>query len=67
MKSKYVVLSENSHDATIYSEVKSFKNEPEALAFYRNPKNQRMYGTLFLERHSKDGVSEWNDREERWV
>lgn len=42
MKTKYVVLRESSHDVTnghsSYSKVKSFRNEPEAMAFITDPK-----------------------------
>ena len=53
MKSKYVVLRESGYDVTnghsSYSKVKSFRNEPEAMAFITDPKNLRLYGELFLE------------------
>ncbi|MBQ8619072.1 MAG: hypothetical protein IJ418_16370 [Clostridia bacterium] len=71
MKSKYVVLQESSYDITnghsTYKKVKTFKNEPEAIAFVSDPKNIRMYGGLFLECHSADGVCyEWNADRQEW-
>lgn len=71
MKTKYVISKESGYDVTnghsSYKTVRTFRNEPEAMAFYNDPKNRRMYGSLFLERHDERGVSEWDDREEKWA
>lgn len=72
MKTKYVVLRESSYDVTnghsSYSKVKSFRNEPEAMAFITDPKNLRLYGELFLELYSYDGSRyEWDSSKQEWV
>lgn len=71
MKTKYVVSKETSYDVTSghssYKTIRTFRNEPEAIAFYNDPKSRRMYGSLFLERHTEQGVSEWDDRTEEWM
>lgn len=72
MKSKYVVLREDSYDVTnghsSYSKVKTFRNEAEALTFISDPKNLRMYGELFLECRSYDGLTyEWDTSKQEWI
>lgn len=72
MKAKYVVYNETGHDEetgeTLYSRVKTFKNEPEALDFIDNPKNLYMYGELFLELHSPDGTRyDWDSHQRAWI
>ena len=71
MKSKYVVLRESGYDVTnghsSYSKVKSFRNEPEAMAFISDPKNLLMHGELFLERHDPDGKHyDWDESKQEW-
>lgn len=72
MKAKYVVYREYCFDETIggtlYKRVKTFKNEPEAMAFIDDPKNLYMYGELFLERHYPDGnICDWDACKQEWV
>lgn len=72
MKSKYEVFRESGYDETnghsSYSKVKSFRNEPEAVAFITDPKNLRMYGELYLERRCDDGACyEWDACKKEWV
>lgn len=72
MRSKYVVLRESSYDVTnghsSYSKVKTFRNEADALGFISDPKNLRMYGELFLECHSYDGLTyEWDVSKQEWI
>lgn len=70
MKTKYVIYADDGFDAdrccVTYNTLKTFRNEPDALAFYNNPKNQRMYRSLYMERHEESGVFEWNERRECW-
>jgi len=59
-------LDENGHP--IPETIKRFKNETDAMAFYRDWKNYRRYGTMYMKRDGKDGGSEiWDDRKEEWV
>lgn len=72
MKSKYVVLHEGGYDVTDghspYKKVKTFKNEPEAMAFITDPKNLYMYGELFLEYYSADGKQyDWDSGKQEWI
>ena len=72
MKSKYIVLRGGNYDETggrsIYKKVKTFKNEPEAIAFVSDPKNLRMHGELFLKCHNYDGNRrEWDACKKEWV
>ena len=61
MKAKYVVFHDEDHP------IKTFKNEPEAVSFYGNPKSSRQYGSLFLERHDADGsIYTYNDHTRGW-
>lgn len=71
MKRKYEVLKETGYDITnghsSYGVVKAFKNERDAFAFYSDPKNLRMHGELFLERHDPDGKHyEWDGGKQEW-
>lgn len=72
MKTKYVVLRESSYDVadghSSYSKVKDFRHENDALAFVTDPMNLRMYGEMFLEYHSPDGlIYEWDGSKQEWV
>lgn len=72
MKAKYYVYREYCHDettgGTLYKRIKTFKNEPEAMAFIDDPKNLYMYGELFLECHSPDGkIYDWESYKQEWV
>lgn len=72
MKAKYIVKKESGYDATrhrpSYETIRTFRNEPEAIAFCNAPKNQRIYGVLFLERHDAEGGrSEWDPNREEWI
>lgn len=72
MKAKYVVKKESGYDVakhcSSYETVRTFRNEPEAMAFCNDPKNQRMCGMLFLERRDAEGGrSEWNSDRKEWV
>lgn len=70
MKKKFEIYNESGIDENGYpirTMVKSFKNEPEALAFYNNKRNIRRYGTMYMSK-SADGASyNWDDRREEWV
>ena len=72
MKAKYAVYREYCHDETtggiLYKRVKTFKNEPEAMAFIDDPKNLYMYGELFLECHYPDGkIFDWDSYKRKWI
>lgn len=72
MKSKYTVYRESVYDVTnkpsSYSRVKTFKNEPEAMAFISDMKNLRMYGEMYLERRDSDGSRfSWDDSKQEWI
>lgn len=71
MRRKYIVTHEAGFDPELnrpkYEEVKVFKNEPEVMAFIHNPKNQRRYGTMFVERHDGNGmVYDYDERINDW-
>lgn len=67
MKTRYVVVKEIPSERGITTkDVKSFRNESEALAFYTNPKNQRAYGVMYLEMRNAEGNSTWDDNSESW-
>lgn len=72
MRSKYVVFYERDYDVTnghsSYSRLKPFRNEADALAFIYDPKNLRIYGEMFLEHHTADGLCyEWDGSKKEWV
>ena len=70
MKKKYEIYSESGVDENGYpirSVVKSFKNEPEAQAFYNNRRNIRRYGTMFMSKNADGELFNWDDRREEWV
>lgn len=72
MRAKYIVKKENGYDVarchSSYETVRTFRNEPEAMAFCNDSKNQRMYGVLFLERRDAEGGrSEWNFDRKEWA
>ncbi len=63
MKRKYIVFQEQIERKT----VKTFRNEPEAVAFVSDEKNQRMYGGLLLEYKGTDGiVYHWDAGKGEW-
>lgn len=63
MKRKYIV----SQEQVDRKPVKTFRNEPEAVAFVSDEKNQRMYGGLLLEYKVADGiVYRWDAGKEGW-
>ncbi len=67
MKTRYVVVQENPTDrGMVAKDVKSFRNVSEALTFYNDPKNQRAYGVMYLEKRTIDGNSTWDDSSESW-
>lgn len=72
MKTKYIVSEEIYYDpeteGTKIKDVKTFKNEREALDFYQNPKMQRQYrNSLSLRKVGDSGIHDWNDHESCWV
>ena len=70
MKRKFVIYSEtgvDEHGNPIRSMVKSFKNEPEAKAFYSDFRNARRYGALYMYKSAGDNTMLWDDRREEWV
>lgn len=70
MKKKIEVYREprvNSDGSPVHETIKTFKNEPEALAFYNDQRNARRYGTMFMCKSSSDGEFSWDDRREEWI
>ena len=72
MKPKYVVYRECDYDVTnghsSYDEVKTFRNENDALAFIADPKNLRRYGELYLWFYDEEGKRhEWRRGENKWL
>ena len=71
MKKKIVISCESGFDADGYpakKPIKTFKNEPEALAFYNDRRNIRRYGAMFMSKTDEDGsVRAWDDAHEAWV
>ena len=72
MRAKYIVLQEDDYDVTnghsSYSEVKTFRNEHDALAFIADPKNLRRYGELYLWFYDEEGKRyEWRRGENKWL
>lgn len=69
MKRKYEICQEtgfeNDSGPTIET-IKTFKNEPDAIAFYTNPKNVRRYGTMYMNMRDDSGNYRWDDRKEMW-
>lgn len=70
MRRQFEICYESGIDASgtpIITRIKTFKNEPEAIAFYENPRNERRYGTMTLESRSSDGTTyEWDARKREW-
>ena len=71
MKRKFEIYNEPCVDENGYPVrkiVKSFKNEPEAKAFYSDQKNLRRYGTMYMYKNTSDGLSyAWDDRKGEWI
>lgn len=72
MKRRYVVRTDSGYDsAGIYQsrrQIKTFRNEPDAIAFYNDPKNVREHGCLFLEMIDKNGeLHDWDDTRKEWL
>ena len=70
MKRKFEIYHERGFDESghpIRESVKTFKNEPEARAFYNDPKNNRRYGPMFMSRMTAEGNALWDDRREEWI
>ena len=70
MKRKYVIYNESGVDENgrpIRNMVKTFKNEPEAMAFYGDIRNARRYGAMFMYKGAGDSAMLWDDRREEWV
>lgn len=69
MKRRFEIYHERGVDESgtpIRETIKTFKNEPEAIAFYNDPRNNRRYGPMFMNRTTADGMSVWDDRREEW-
>lgn len=71
MKNKYIATCEdgfNSEDGSPkLKQVKKFKNEPEALAFFSDSRNQSQYRNLRLNLIDKDKVTfEYDERKGSW-
>ena len=70
MKRKIEIYRESGLDDSgtpIRETVKTFKNEPEAIAFYNDQRNARRYGTLFMVKRAGDGSTyAWDDRKQQW-
>lgn len=70
MKRKYVIYNEAGVDENgrpVRSMVKTFKNEPEAKAFYNDFRNARRYGSMYMYRSAGECTMLWDDRKEDWV
>ena len=71
MKRKIEIYNESRIDENgrpVMEVIKSFKNEPDAKAFYNDQKNIRRYGTMFMFKSDPDGSTlSWDDRKEEWV
>lgn len=70
MKKRYTVFREagfNNDGNPSVDTIKTFKNQPEAMAFYNDPRNTRRYGTLFMSMQDADGNTyNWDDRKGAW-
>ena len=69
MKKRFEICRESMIDpGNITREVvKTFRNEGDAIAFYRNPRNARRYSPCVMLKHDQDGnVWQWNERGETW-
>lgn len=70
MKRNYVIYNETGIDESgrpVRSMVKSFKNEPEAKAFYFDFRNARRYGALYMYKTIGGNTMVWDDHREEWV
>ena len=71
MKRKFEIYHEPRIDENgrpVREMIKSFKNEPEARAFYNDQRNIRRYGTMFMFKKDSNGLTlSWDDRKEEWV
>ena len=71
MKRKYEIYQEGMPGVDglpTHRTIKTFKNEPEAMAFYNDKRNIRRYGPMFMNKSTGDGdMFSWDDRNERWV
>lgn len=70
MKQQFLVCYESGLDALgapVMTRIKTFKNEPDAIAFYENPRNERRYPNMTLESRTGDGSTyEWDARNREW-
>lgn len=71
MKKKIEIYHEprvDDNGQPVRETIRTFKNEPEALAFYNDHRNARRYGAMFMVKNAEDGMSfAWDDRKEGWV
>lgn len=66
MKSKYIVYTGRERNGSNKA-VKTFKNEPEAMAFISADKNLLQYGDMILRRRDSSGNEYiWNDSKRTW-
>lgn len=70
MKRKFEISCDTGFEnesGPVRETIKSFKNEPDALRFYLDPRNTRRYGTMYLEMRNEHGNTyEWDDSVEMW-
>ena len=71
MKRRFEIYNESGFDENGYpvrTVVKAFKNEPEAMAFYYDKRNNRRYSSMSMQMHVADGTCMmWDDRRKEWV
>jgi len=69
MKRKYQIYQETGFDrdsGPVRDTIKTFRNEPDAMSFYNDPKNIRRFGTMYLIKMEDDAEYSWDDRHKEW-
>jgi len=69
MKRAFDVYFESGYDTNgvpVTTKVKTFKNEPDAVAFFENPRNERRYKNMTLTRTVDGETHEWDPRKRDW-
>ena len=70
MKRKFEIFRERvypSDTGAVRETIKTFKNEPEAISFFNDPRNQRRYGQYSMTKRDADGREyAWDERRNQW-
>lgn len=70
MKRKFEICQKSVSNETgdvKFETIKSFRNEPEAQAFYNDWRNLRRYGSMYMFKKTEEGSSLWDDHRREWT